>query len=85
MRCGVSAFGWIGVTEPLLGLVREQSGKPHLLALFNLSDLPQSVALIEAGMQAMADSPVPAAYCGYVENDTAFLPPYGILLSTVHV
>jgi alpha-glucosidase len=76
---------WIGVTEPLLGIVREQVGKPPLLALFNLSEMPQSVSLSEAGMEAVDDSPVPSQYAGYVEDGTAFLPPYGILLSAVHV
>ncbi len=76
---------WISVAQPLLGFVRDQERKSPLLTLFNLSDKPQSMSLSDAGMEALADSPVPAVYAAYVEKGTAFLPPYGILLSTVHV
>jgi hypothetical protein len=73
---------WIGVAEPLLGIVREVSGLAPLVVVFNLSGEAQVVKLSAPGLQVLSDSPVPQNMAGSVEAGRVLLPPHGIFIGT---
>lgn len=74
---------WMGLPEPLLGLIRETDGEAPLVVVLNFSAEPQALMLPVSDIQAIENPGGLGGFQGTVDANRIHLPAYGVFVGVM--